>query len=92
VRRILAAFFARPLPVTAGITATATAALVLLAMPVLAGRALDAARVGDAPGVQRAALLFLACAAVEGTLRWLARRLLIGCPWRAWTRRAPATC
>lgn len=78
MRRILAAFFARPLPVTAGIASTVTAALVLLAMPVLAGRALDPARVADAAGVQRAALLFLACAAGEGTLRWLARRLLIG--------------
>lgn len=78
VRRILAAFFARKAPVACGVLATVSGALALLSMPVLAGQALDAARTGDASLVEWCAIAFLVAAAVEGTLRWTARRLLIG--------------
>lgn len=83
LRPIVAPFLVRRGPVLLGAGATIGAALALLSMPVLAGRALDAARGGDAGTVTTLAAAFAAAAIFEGALRMSARRLLIGASRRA---------
>lgn len=66
-----------------GILATIAAAALLLSLPWLAGRALDAARLGATARVTWLAAGFAAAAIAESALRYAARRLLVCASRRA---------
>jgi ATP-binding cassette subfamily B protein/ATP-binding cassette subfamily C protein/ATP-binding cassette subfamily B multidrug efflux pump len=80
---ILRPFLAQRLRVGFGVLATVAAATLLLSLPWLAGRALDAARLRDTARVTWLAAGFAAAAFAESALRYAARRLLVCASRRA---------